>query len=162
MNRFSQFIAASAGVIAAALLAAPAPAAAQVQNTTQTNVAKQVQARMQAVTKKVMAACQSDLKKRCSEVTPGEGRILFCILAYGDKLTPTCAGTMIEVGRDVSMAMNDAAETADICYDDIEKLCPNVPEGEGRIAQCLLDNKPKLTKPCAGQLQKLQARVQKK
>ena len=69
---------------------------------------------------------------------------------------------MIEVGRDISMAMNDAARTADACYDDIEKLCPNVPEGEGRIAQCLVDNRPKLTKPCASQLETLQARVKKK
>jgi hypothetical protein len=158
MNRFAQFIVVVAGVAAATLLAMPAPAAAQAQN----NVAKQVQERVNVVAKKVQTACKTDIQRRCKNVTPGEGRMLYCILAYGDKLTPKCAGTMIEVGRDISMAMNDAAATADACYDDIEKLCPNVPEGEGRIAQCLLDNKPKLTKPCAGQLEKLQARVQKK
>jgi hypothetical protein len=163
MNRFAQFIAACAGVVAVTLLA-PGPAAAQAQSNaqTKTNVAKQVQDRIKVVTKKVQTACKTDIQRRCKDVTPGEGRMLYCILAHGDKLTPTCAGTMIEVGRDISMAMNDAADTADACYDDIEKLCPNVPEGEGRIAQCLIDNKPKLAKSCAGQLEKLQARVKKK
>ncbi|MGE0062772.1 MAG: cysteine rich repeat-containing protein [Xanthobacteraceae bacterium] len=161
MVRFAQVIVVFAGIATAALLA-PAPAAAQAQSPAKTNVAKQVQDRIDRVAKKVQAACKTDIQRRCKNVTPGEGRILYCILAYGDKLTPTCAGTMIEVGRDVSMAMNDAARTADACYDDIEKLCPNVPEGEGRIAQCLIDNKPKLASACAGELDKLQARVKKK
>lgn len=161
MKRVAQIGVVFAGLAVAALLAMPAPAAAQA-NQAQTNVAKQVQERVNVVAKKVQAACKTDIQRRCKNVTPGEGRILYCILAYGDKLTPSCAATMIEVGRDISMAMNDAARTADACYDDIEKLCPNVPEGEGRIAQCLVDNKPKLTKPCASQLETLQARVKKK
>jgi hypothetical protein len=156
MVRFAHVIVVFAG-IAAAVFLAPAT-----QAQSQTNVAKQVQDRIDRVANKVQAACKTDIQRRCKNVTPGEGRILYCILAYGDKLTPTCAGTMIEVGRDISMAMNDAARTADACYDDIEKLCPNVPEGEGRIAQCLIDNKPKLASACAGELEKLQARVKKK
>jgi hypothetical protein len=159
MKRVAQIGVVFAG-LAAAALAMPAPAAAQAQS--QTNVARQVQERVNVVAKKVQTACKTDIQRRCKNVTPGEGRILYCILAYGDKLTPSCAATMIEVGRDISMAMNDAARTADACYDDIEKLCPNVPEGEGRIAQCLVDNRPKLTKPCASQLETLQARVKKK
>lgn len=156
MVRFAHVIVVFAG-IAAAVFLAPAT-----QAQSQTNVAKQVQERINRVATKVQAACKTDIQRRCKNVTPGEGRILYCILAYGDKLTPTCAGTMIEVGRDISVAMNDAARTADACYDDIEKLCPNVPEGEGRIAQCLIDNKPKLASACAGELEKLQARVKKK
>ena len=161
MNRLTLLVCA-AGLAAATLAAPPLAAPAAAQAAAPNGVAKQVQDRIDAVAKKVSAACKTDIQRRCKEVTPGEGRMLYCILAYGDKLTPTCAGTMIEVGRDVAIAMNEAAKTADICFDDIEKLCPNVPEGQGQIAQCLLDNKAKLTSACAGQLQVLEARVQRR
>jgi len=38
---------------------------------------------------------------------------------------------------------------ANECDDDLEKHCASVAAGEGRLAQCLLDNKAKLTERCA-------------
>ena len=41
------------------------------------------------------------------------------------------------------------------CKPDIERLCPNVPPGDGRIKECLMQQKMELSVGCAETLQKL-------
>jgi hypothetical protein len=41
------------------------------------------------------------------------------------------------------------------CKPDIERLCPNVPPGGGRIKECLTHNKERLEVGCAQALAKL-------
>ncbi len=41
------------------------------------------------------------------------------------------------------------------CKPDIERLCPNVPPGGGRIKECLMQNKMELSVGCAQALQNL-------
>ena len=36
-------------------------------------------------------SCGEDIKKFCSTVTPGGGRIVYCMQAYEDKISPKCA-----------------------------------------------------------------------
>jgi hypothetical protein len=36
-------------------------------------------------------ACSQDLRQFCSEVTPGEGKVLACLWAYEDQVSPPCA-----------------------------------------------------------------------
>jgi hypothetical protein len=45
-------------------------------------------------------------------------------------------------------------EAADACWNDIEKHCAKIPEGGGRIAQCLLNNKASLVKACRVAIEK--------
>ena len=41
------------------------------------------------------------------------------------------------------------------CKPDIERLCPNVPPGDGRIKECLMQQKMELSVGCAKALQEL-------
>jgi len=41
------------------------------------------------------------------------------------------------------------------CKADVERLCPNVPPGGGRIKACLMANKEQMTVGCAQALMKL-------
>ena len=41
------------------------------------------------------------------------------------------------------------------CKPDIERLCPNVPPGGGKIKECLMQQKMSLSVGCAQALQKL-------
>ena len=41
------------------------------------------------------------------------------------------------------------------CKPDIERLCPNVPPGGGRIKECLMERKMELTVGCAKALEEL-------
>lgn len=48
------------------------------------------------------------------------------------------------------------------CKPDIERLCPNVEPGGGRIKECLMAQKEQMTVGCAQALQKLQQQQQQK
>jgi hypothetical protein len=48
-------------------------------------------------------------------------------------------------------------QAADACWNDIEKHCAKIPEGGGRIAQCLLDNKASVAKACQVAIEKFPA-----
>jgi len=65
-----------------------APAVAGVQN--QSNFDSELQQAMDSVTEK----CASLSEQYCSDVTPGEGRLLSCLLAYQDKAQGDCAAAL--------------------------------------------------------------------
>jgi len=44
------------------------------------------------------------------------------------------------------------AAVADACRDDVQKLCPGVQPGEGRIAACLRDKRRQLSDGCKAAL----------
>jgi|SRR5215471_7164342 len=121
----------------------------------QTDVARQIEARLSAAVKKIEAACSDDLKKYCSTVTPGEGRLLLCMEAHEDKISTKCDYAVFEAARNLEHTLDRIAQVADACWNDIEKHCTNVAEGGGRIAQCLAAQKASLTPACQGELAKL-------
>jgi hypothetical protein len=47
-------------------------------------------AKMEEKAKEVAAACKTELKQYCANVTPGQGRELACLHAYDDKLSDAC------------------------------------------------------------------------
>ena len=123
----------------------------------QTSVAEKAEARIAAAVNKVVKACDSELKNYCSTVTPGEGRLLFCMLAHEDKISAKCDLALYNAVRDARRSLEHVEQAADACWDDAEKYCANLPEGGGRIAQCLVNNKAKLHKACQAALAKLPA-----
>jgi hypothetical protein len=50
-----------------------------------------------------ISACLSDRAELCPDVTPGKGRILACLVAQADQLSPSCAGAM-ETASDALMS----------------------------------------------------------
>ena len=53
--------------------------------------AQDVTAAMQGqLSAQVLEGCSSELAQHCAEVTRGEGRLLACLYAYGDKLSGQC------------------------------------------------------------------------
>jgi hypothetical protein len=123
----------------------------------QTAVAQKAAARLAAATAKLQTACASDLSKYCSTVTPGEGRLIFCMMAHEDKLSSKCDYALYDASRKMEHTLDLIAQAADACWNDIEKHCANIPEGGGRIAQCLVDNKKSVTGACKAALGKLPA-----
>jgi hypothetical protein len=120
-----------AGAAALAILtAAAAPAAAQ------------------ALAEHVKQGCKTELTTYCSQVTPGQNRLLACIYAHGDKLSGQCEKALFEAAAALERAINTMAYLADQCRTDIESKCANIQPGEGRIAQCLAGHKDSLSQPC--------------
>jgi Cysteine rich repeat len=116
---------------------------------------QQIAARLDAAVKKVEAACSNDLKKYCSTVTPGEGRLILCMQAHEDKISEKCDYALFDASRKINRALDRIDRAADICWSDIEKHCSNIPEGGGRILQCLIGEKTSLTPACQAEVGKL-------
>ena len=47
-----------------------------------------------------------------------------------------------------------AAAVTEACKGDVEKLCPGIQPGEGRIAACLKQHKSEVSKPCKSEIAK--------
>jgi Putative metallopeptidase/Cysteine rich repeat len=111
--------------------------------------------------RKIAAACSNDLKKYCSTVTPGEGRLMLCIEAHEDQISSQCDYALFEASRSLNRALDRIAQIADVCWDDIKQYCPNIPEGGWRIERCLASQKMLLSPICQSQISKPELRTQR-
>ena len=127
----------------------------------ESDVVKAVQDKLTAGIAKLETACSDDIKKYCSNVTPGEGRVLHCMQAYEDKISPGCGYAEQEAALNLQVAVDRLKETVVACNDEILKFCGKVQPGQGRIAQCLIANKAAASAQCAGAIQQLQTTVTK-
>jgi hypothetical protein len=122
----------------------------------QTDVMKTVLEKLTAGIQKLESSCGEDIKKYCSTVTPGNGRVLYCMQAHEDKISPKCAFDLDEVALNTQTTMDQLKEAVNVCRGDIEKLCGTTQPGEGRIAACLAANRTSVSQNCVAAIQKLQ------
>ena len=92
--------------------------------------------------------CKRELESYCQGVTPGEGRILACLYAYGDKLSGRCEYALYDAAAQLERAVAALTYVANECRNDLEKFCANVPPGQGRLAACLERNDDKVSGRC--------------
>ena len=96
----------------------------------------------------LVSACESDLENYCSQVTPGNGRLLHCMAAHEDKISGQCeyafyqAATLLE---QLSIAVNYVAQE---CKTDIENHCNGVEIGNGKILACLAEHDDEVGENC--------------
>ncbi len=91
----------------------------------------------QDIIETVATGCETELKSFCSGVTPGEGRILSCLYAYGDKLSGQCEYALYDAAAQLERFVQALTYVANECDADIDKYCARVEAGEGRILACL-------------------------
>jgi hypothetical protein len=96
----------------------------------------------------VMKACEPEITAFCSQVTPGEGRLLACFYAHGDKISARCEYALYEGAAALEQFANALTYLATSCHDDLVKYCAEVELGEGRVATCLLEHKAEVTETC--------------
>ncbi len=97
----------------------------------------------------VREGCSSELTRHCAEVMPGEGRLLACLYAYGDKLSGQCEFALYDAAARLERAINALTYVASECRSDLEKHCAKVEVGQGRVAQCLKNHRSDLSPGCA-------------
>jgi hypothetical protein len=96
----------------------------------------------------LVTACETDLENYCSQVTPGNGRLLHCMAAHEDKISGQCeyafyqAATLLE---QLSVAINYLAQE---CKSDIETHCSDVEMGDGKILACLSEHDDEVSDSC--------------
>jgi hypothetical protein len=123
----------------------------------QTSVGKTLLDKLTARVTKVESACAKDIKKYCRDVTPGEGRMIYCMQAHEDKISAKCVFEL----EDAATAIQTAAEALKggvlACKAEINGVCGKIKPGEGRIATCLLENKSTASAGCAEAIAKVQS-----
>jgi hypothetical protein len=142
-----------ATLAALSLLAIPPP----VPVFAQTDLAKAIQEKLAGEAAKLEQSCAEDIKKYCTDVTPGEGRILYCMHAHEDKISPQCAFDLEEAATDVQLSADLLKEAIGVCRAEITGVCGNIQPGQGRIAACLFANRSTASKDCKEVLGKIEA-----
>jgi hypothetical protein len=116
--------------------------------TAQINAMSQLKAKAETIVAELKSACEEDFKSYCANVTTGEARIVFCMLANEDKISSKCVDAVIGVADRIEMKMSKLVRTAQACETDINKSCNAVRAGDGRLMQCIRDHQDKLSSAC--------------
>jgi hypothetical protein len=96
----------------------------------------------------VLTSCEADLKQYCSQVTPGEGRLLHCAAAHEDKLSGQCSYALYQAASLLEQLAVAIAYVAQSCETEIKTMCGDVKAGEGRVLSCLEGNSESLGEAC--------------
>ena len=104
---------------------------------------------LESLVESVAKGCEKELNSYCSNVTPGEGRVLACIYAHGDKISGQCEYALYDAAAQLERFVAAMSYVVNECEDDLKQYCASVQAGEGRLAECLLvKNKDKISKRC--------------
>ena len=89
-------------------------------------------------------ACQPDVTRLCSEVQPGQGRVLACLLRQQDFISSSC--------RRQTDRYQAAAETVTnvraACKADVERLCAGAGTDARSTVECLQANRESVSQTC--------------
>ena len=96
----------------------------------------------------VLKACEADIKTYCSQVTLGDGRLLACMYAHEDKISPECDVAIADAADQLDWFLSSVREALETCAPDIQKHCADVEAGQGRIYACLRIKKDKIGDDC--------------
>jgi Cysteine rich repeat len=114
----------------------------------------------QMLAEHVLQGCKTELETYCSQVTPGQNRLLACLYANGDKLSGQCDRALYESASALDRAISNMSWLADQCRADIDSKCANIQPGKGRIAQCLADHKDSLSQACTEAIAAVRAQTE--
>lgn len=123
----------------------------------QADLGKALLEKLTARVAKLESACASDIKKYCKTVTPGEGRMIYCMEAHEDKISPKCTFELEEAATGVQTAADALKDAVIACKAEISGVCGKTLPGQGRIAACLLSNKSTASAGCVDAIQKIEA-----
>ena len=81
--------------------------------------------------------CRNDIGTYCQNIRPGEGRLLACLYAHKDQLTPGCAYDLTNASAELQQAIEAFVYVSRECKDDLAAYCGLGRPGEGRLLDCL-------------------------
>ncbi len=96
----------------------------------------------------LIKSCETELRSYCSQVTPGDGRLLHCMAAHEDKISGRCQYAFYQAATILEQMATAINYVASQCATDIETHCSDVALGEGRILVCLEENDAEVSDVC--------------
>jgi hypothetical protein len=92
--------------------------------------------------------CSVEIKQFCSQVSPGQGRMLACFYAHEDKLSGKCQFALYDAVAQLEHAVSALNYLASECEGDIMAHCADVQLGEGRVIDCLQSHGDTVSNSC--------------
>jgi hypothetical protein len=102
----------------------------------------------QGIVETVQQGCAPEIESFCSQVSPGEGRLLACFYAHEDKLSGQCQYALYSASAQLDQAVSALNYVATQCEDDLMTHCANVQIGEGRVLECLRAHADSVSPAC--------------
>lgn len=102
----------------------------------------------QGIVETVQKGCATEIEAFCSQVSPGEGRLLACFYAHEDKLSGQCQYALYSASAQLDQAVSALNYVATQCEDDLMTHCADVQIGEGRVLECLKANADSVSPAC--------------
>ena len=96
----------------------------------------------------LVTECKGDIDNYCSQVTPGNGRLLHCMAAHEDKISGQCSYALYRAASLLEQLATAINYVAQECGTDIEAHCGEVAIGENRVLSCLAAHDAELTEGC--------------
>ena len=96
----------------------------------------------------LVAACETDIENFCSQVTPGDGRLLHCMAAHEDKISGQCEYALYQAATLLEQLSAAIVYVANQCRTEIETVCSDVVLGEGRLPACLAEHDEEVSDGC--------------
>jgi len=100
---------------------------------------------------KAYEACQGDVAQFCRKVQPGQGRVHACLLRNKEDLSQACAAVEFQNQEAVAGEIVMSLQATHACKPVMEKMCPGVEPGGGRMWACLFKQRsnPDMPRECA-------------
>ena len=96
----------------------------------------------------LVTACETDIENYCSQVTPGNGRLLHCMAAHEDKISGQCEYALYRAATVLDQLSAAIVYVAEQCRTEIETICSNIVMGEGRLAACVAKHDAEASDGC--------------
>ena len=98
--------------------------------------------------------CAEDVIRLCPGVKPGGGRVTACLRQHEASLGQACRD---KVDRENERARQFIREFGQACKGDIERVCPAIEPGGGRVIGCLGQHQLELSNGCQAVLERISA-----
>jgi hypothetical protein len=105
------------------------------------------------------AGCKAEIDQYCKDVSPGEGRLLACLLAHEDHLSGRCEYHLYDAAVQLERVAAAIQHVGTECHAELAAHCMNVPVGDGQIAKCLKSNEATASEKCKQAMHDTQMQV---
>jgi len=94
-------------------------------------------------------ACGEEVRDLCTDISPGNGRLVACLYANENQLAPRCSYVLYQASPHLGDMIAGLTRMANACKADIESLCQDFQPGQGGIAKCLQLRKASVSAGCS-------------
>jgi hypothetical protein len=96
--------------------------------------------------------CADDIRQFCPDVKPGSSRVVECLQKNKARVSAAC-GARLDASHQKAKALIE--EFGRSCRRDVDRFCPGVDPGGGRVLGCLRQHQPELSPPCQGEMNRI-------